>query len=179
MLSQRTGGAYVRAQPNFPKQTGNENGICGAAPGWKNCAADPEKCDANQTAIMNTYIDNFTSIMSGAPTYAKVRAAVAPLCGADSAMPCELISWAVLGAYRIAECSKTGNGAFIHSCHTHCEAQSNAWNSFKVNGMSMQQLHSKWWNSGFTQPAMGLTSQPCQYHTDKMPRMCNPTCGAR
>lgn len=29
--------------------------------------------------------------------------------------------------------TKPGNGAFIHSCHTHCEAQSAAWNTFKVN----------------------------------------------
>lgn len=44
-----------------------------------------------------------------------------------------------------------GNGAFIHSCHTHCEAQSPAWNNFKINGLSMQQLNSKWWNSDFKQ----------------------------
>ena len=33
-----------------------------------------------------------------------------------------------------------GNGAFIHSCHTHCEAQSDDWNKFKINGVSMQQV---------------------------------------
>ena len=35
--------------------------------------------------------------------------------------------------------NKPGNGAFIHSCHTHCEAQSGSWNSFKIGGVSMQQ----------------------------------------
>ena len=127
--------------PKFPKQTGTENGICGAAAGWKACAGDPEDCSANQTVIMNTYITDFSSIISSAPTY-----------------------------------SKPGNGAFIHSCHTHCEAQSDAWNNFKIGGMSMQEWHSKWWNSDFKQPAAGLTTQPCQYNSDKKPRKCNKSC---
>ena len=34
---------------------------------------------------------------------------------------------------------KPGNGAFIHSCHTHCEAQTTAdWTKFAVNGVTIQ-----------------------------------------
>jgi len=33
---------------------------------------------------------------------------------------------------------KAGNGSFIHSCHTHCEGQYDSWNTFLVNGTSMQ-----------------------------------------
>lgn len=36
--------------------------------------------------------------------------------------------------------SKDGNGAFVHSCHTHCEAQGPDFNKFKVNGVSIQQV---------------------------------------
>eukprot|EP00663_Eupelagonemidae_sp_cell21sb_P000231 gene231-1376_t len=36
-----------------------------------------------------------------------------------------------------------GNGAFIHSCHTHCEAQGGAFNAIKIGGVSMQQAVSR------------------------------------
>lgn len=73
--------------------------------------------------------------------------------------------------------TKAGNGAFIHSCHTHCEAQSGAWNTFKVNGVSMQQACSKWWNGATSDPAASNTYTPCLYKTGSTgPRACNPTC---
>ena len=68
-----------------------------------------------------------------------------------------------------------GNGAFIHSCHTHCEAQSSAWNSFKVNGVSMQEAMSAWWHSDGTDPASKHSYVPCHYKSTT-PRKCNPTC---
>jgi len=71
---------------------------------------------------------------------------------------------------------KTGNGAFIHSCHTHCEAQSGAWNVFTVNGMSMQQAVSKWWKNE-DGPADQNNYSPCYYNEDGTPRECNLTCG--
>ena len=69
--------------------------------------------------------------------------------------------------------TKPGNGAFIHSCHTHCEAQGGQFNTFKVNGVSIQEAVSKWWNAPTTAPAMNY--EPCMYKTTS-PHKCNPTC---
>ena len=69
--------------------------------------------------------------------------------------------------------TKAGNGAFIHSCHTHCEAQGGQFNTFKVNGVSIQEAVSKWWNAPTTAPAMNY--EPCMYKTTT-PHQCNPTC---
>ena len=72
---------------------------------------------------------------------------------------------------------RNGNGAFIHSCHTHCEAQSSEYNTFKINGISIQMAISSWWNSDGTDPASKHTYTPCEYNTEKdKPHMCNPTC---
>ena len=72
---------------------------------------------------------------------------------------------------------KQGNGAFIHSCHTHCEAQGGDFNSFKINGVSMQEAVSKWWRSDGTDPAKEHSYVPCEYHTEGgTPHQCNPTC---
>jgi STAM-binding protein len=32
------------------------------------------------------------------------------------------------------------NGAFIHTCHTHCEAFEDSWSSLAINGVTMQQV---------------------------------------
>ena len=51
--------------------------------------------------------------------------------------------------------SAPGNGAFIVSCHTHCEAQTDSdWNKFRIGGLSMQQAVSKWRNSESMFPAV-------------------------
>ena len=137
--------------------SGFENGICGAAAGWAQCSGNPEACNQTQISMMNSYITDFMSYMSGHSTY-----------------------------------TKQGNGAFIHSklhpyfctsephvtgCHTHCEAQGATWNTFEVNGVSMQQAVSKWWNSDGSDPATKHTYTPCQYHAGPTgPRKCNPTC---
>jgi len=130
--------------PNFPNQTGTENGVCGAAAGWAQCARNPESCNQAQITTMNQYIADFETKMNtnGAATY-----------------------------------TKPGNGAFVHSCHTHCEAQGGSWNSFKINGVSMQQAVSKWWNSDGTDPAAQHSYTPCSYKEGAAgPRKCNPTC---
>ncbi|CAE8642466.1 unnamed protein product [Polarella glacialis] len=69
---------------------------------------------------------------------------------------------------------KTGNGAFIHSCETHCEAQSRSWNTFAIHGVTLQQAVSTWWNSD-DEPASAHCYTPCLYHLNS-PRACNPTC---
>eukprot|EP00040_Diaphanoeca_grandis_P012350 m.62645 g.62645 ORF g.62645 m.62645 type:complete len:433 (-) comp23183_c0_seq1:69-1367(-) len=71
--------------------------------------------------------------------------------------------------------TKAGNGAFIHSCHTHCEAQSGAWNKFTVDGKTIQQAVSQWWNGPDMAPAAPNSYSPCLYKTTS-PHMCNPTC---
>jgi hypothetical protein len=68
-----------------------------------------------------------------------------------------------------------GNGGFIYSCHTHCAGQtSNYYNTFAINGVTMQQAVSKWWASN-TAPQWGW---PCYYSATTTPRQCNPTCGS-
>ena len=72
--------------------------------------------------------------------------------------------------------TKPGNGAFIHSCHTHCEAQDDhAYTTFAVGGVTIQQAVSKWWASSLDTPAPANSYQACTYST-KSPYKCNPTC---
>lgn len=73
--------------------------------------------------------------------------------------------------------NKLGNGAFIHSCHTHCEALGAAWNTIKVNGLTIQQAFSKWWHNE-PEAASAHTYSSCLYHTATSPHECNPSCGA-
>lgn len=70
---------------------------------------------------------------------------------------------------------RKGNGAFIHSCHTHCEAQSGSFFTFAINGVTMQQAISRWWHSDGSDSASKHTYSPCMYHTTS-PHKCNPTC---
>lgn len=103
--------------PNFPNQTGTENGVCSAAPGWKDCSGNPEACTAAQIPVMNQYEKDFqTKMASLGPTL-----------------------------------QKAGNGAFIHSCHTHCEAQSSAWNKFMVDILSLSTTLTRALNSQSTE----------------------------
>ena len=53
------------------------------------------------------------------------------------------------------------------------EAQGGQFNTFKVNGVSIQEAVSKWWNAPTTAPAMNY--EPCMYKTTS-PHKCNPTC---
>jgi len=71
--------------------------------------------------------------------------------------------------------SRGGNGAFIHSCFTHCEALSNPqWSGFEINGVSMQQAVSKWWQSN-ADPSSHHTYSPCLYRSSP-DHTCNPSC---
>jgi len=140
--SWQTGCIYTsELPPNFPNQSGVENGVCASAPGWEVCSKDPESCTADQIVKMAQYETDFQTKM------------------------------ATLGP----TLSKAGNGAFIHSCHTHCEAQSSAWNKFTVNGKTIQQAVSAWWNGPADAPASDNTYKPCLYKTTS-PHKCNPTC---
>jgi len=73
--------------------------------------------------------------------------------------------------------AKAGNGAFIHSCHTHCEAMSDQqWGTFAVRGVTMREAFSRWWRSEL-EPAPRHSYEPCAYREDASPHRCNPSCG--
>ena len=76
---------------------------------------------------------------------------------------------------RSATYSRAGNGAFIHSCHKHCEAESSSFWTIKIRGVTMQQALGKWWNSNGTDAASTHSYAPCLYQTSS-PHKCNPTC---
>ena len=40
----------------------------------------------------------------------------------------------------------TQNGAFIHTCMTHCEAFTDSWSALEIQGTTMQRAVSLWWN---------------------------------
>lgn len=71
---------------------------------------------------------------------------------------------------------KLGNGAFIHSCYTHCEALGDQWNTIAVDGFTIQQAFSKWWHSE-PEVSSAHSYSSCLYHTSTSPHECNPTCG--
>jgi len=73
---------------------------------------------------------------------------------------------------------KNGNGSFIYSCHNHCGALSSSFNDYKLNGMSMQQAVSKWWNQSNSDTLASENNyEPCIYNSDDgKKRNCNPTC---
>jgi len=157
--SWQTGCIYTSRLPEgFPNQTVPGNGHCSAVPHWIDCANNPETCDQSQIQLMNVYMEDFLLDMDTAgDTHTSV----------DDDSP-----EAHTGPY-----NKPGNGAFIHSCHTHCEAQSDAFDKFAVNGVTMQQAVSKWWNSDGTESAESHSYAPCEYKDGETgPRACNPTC---
>lgn len=70
---------------------------------------------------------------------------------------------------------KKTDGAWLTSCHTHCEAQdSNAYTKFKIQGVSMSDAVGKWWADD--NPSGFVIYRDCSYNVDKHPHMCNPTC---
>lgn len=78
----------------------------------------------------------------------------------------------------LATYSRPGNGAFVHSCYTHCEAQGDDFFTFAINGTTMQQAVSRWWNSDGNEPAQKHTYAPCLFQTSNQSAawQCNPTC---
>ncbi|KAJ9467666.1 Pectin acetylesterase 3 [Diplonema papillatum] len=70
-----------------------------------------------------------------------------------------------------------GHGAFVHSCHTHCEAQENGdWINFAVGGVTMRDAVTLWWNSE-REPAARHSYAPCLHSeaANATDRQCNPT----
>lgn len=74
---------------------------------------------------------------------------------------------------------RDGNGAFIDSCHMHCEAQvDHAWSTIAIGGVTMQQALSSWWKSD-SAAASEHAHTDCSYRTAATPHECNPTCSAK
>ncbi len=83
---------------------------------------------------------------------------------------------ALVSAYTAtATAVKPGNGVFLTSCHTHCEAQDDpAWLKFAIGGTTMRDAFTAW--MGATgEPAAVHTHVDCTYSTTA-PFACNPTC---
>ena len=68
-----------------------------------------------------------------------------------------------------------GNGAFIHSCHTHCDGIAGGWGNFKIDGVAMGEAAWAWWTSDGTDAASKHTYTPCRYRSTS-PHRCNPSC---
>ena len=75
----------------------------------------------------------------------------------------------------ISQFHSDGNGAYIYSCLTHCAETQAAFNTIKINNVSMQEAMTAWWLSSET-PATLHTHLPCTYNTTAVPHRCNPTC---
>jgi len=74
--------------------------------------------------------------------------------------------------------SRPGNGGFIESCIEHVAGQTPFYNVIKneKSGLTMQQALTKWWNSGFAEPAAKHWVMPCTLQVTGPFGQCNPTC---
>lgn len=73
-----------------------------------------------------------------------------------------------------------GNGAFLTSCHTHCEAQGGGFDTFQVNGVSMMQAVSTWMAANANPsappaPSAAHTLVDC-FYTVEGKHVCNSHC---
>lgn len=68
---------------------------------------------------------------------------------------------------------RAGEGGFVESCLEHVAAQGSAFNTYKINGVTVQEALGKWWNSDGTEAPMWHL--PCKLSATE-PHQCNPTC---
>ena len=74
---------------------------------------------------------------------------------------------------------KKGSGGFVHSCLGHQDAigmTGGDWQRIEINGTSMQQAVTDWWDQ--TEGQEGQWLLPCEV-TTAPPHQCNPSCSAR
>lgn len=97
------------------------------------------------------------------------KAQVAPILSYHQAFVNRIVD---LNSFRAA-----GNGAFISSCYTHCEAMFDAyWANVRIGGVSMHDAVLAWWKgANATTPAAAHTHLDCD-RPDTAPYQCNPTC---
>lgn len=71
--------------------------------------------------------------------------------------------------------TKRGNGAFIHSCYSHCAGSRPMFNTIAIGNVTMQAAVSAWWRADAgTAPPMNHI-EPCSWRGPADPP-CNPTC---
>ena len=72
-----------------------------------------------------------------------------------------------------------GNGGFVNSCHTHCEAQGGGFDTYKIGDKTMVAAYTAWHNAniatGGKAPAAASWSFDCDYAAGGT-HQCNPTC---
>lgn len=101
----------------------------------------------------------------------------------DNCTPAQMTQYNAFRALFITDMNGTttagtpGNGGFLVSCHTHCEAQSSAWQSFEIGGVSISAAVATWMAATSPQPAADNFHWDCEYNVNA-PHQCNPTCGA-
>ena len=79
--------------------------------------------------------------------------------------------------------SANGNGGFLTSCHTHCEAQGSDFTKFAIDGVTMGDAVRAWLASNAAAAGGAAPSAPnwhsdCAYDPATSSHQCNPTCGA-
>lgn len=111
------------------------------------------------------------------------------LCGSDLEM-CSRQQMAVINRFRDEQIntlvdsgffSRAGNGAFLHSCHSHCAGVGMAaatWSTLSQDGVVMQQAVHRWWATPVVEPSNKHTYWPCRKYSRK-PYSCNPSCMER
>jgi len=67
--------------------------------------------------------------------------------------------------------NRPGNGAFVHTCDTHCEGAQPFFNKISLNRVTIQQAISRWWNS-INEIAAAHTYAPCS----DAQKDCEATC---
>jgi hypothetical protein len=106
-------------------------------------------------------------------------------CSAKQIMPALAYQSAFLErVFAVPNFFRQGNGAYITSCYTHCEAQdSSAYTTVSVRNTTMSEALGRWWSAlgDRTSIAIGeLAGEDhvyvdCQWQ-DRQPYRCNPTC---
>ena len=74
--------------------------------------------------------------------------------------------------------NRSGNGAFMHSCHSggywvSADGPKGEWNMISVGNVTMQQAVSAWWDKPTSAPSTFIAD--C-FWTDNAPFICNPVC---
>jgi hypothetical protein len=78
-----------------------------------------------------------------------------------------------------AKSKAPGNGGFLTSCHTHCEAQGSGFDTFRIGNATMFSQVTAWMaansNPSTPAPSSSFWSVDCFYTTTGN-HVCNPSC---
>ena len=76
---------------------------------------------------------------------------------------------------RTAKSKRPGEGGFVESCLEHVAAQGSSFDKYVINGTTMQQALTAWWDASTDEPASQHWYWPCSLN-QAAPHQCNPTC---